>query len=78
VQVSHVLVDGDEIADVVASKPAGSPLADRTRLRPVIAGLRVRRVEIPVMLTYTPGGADPCAVVGSRTTIAVSCERRAA
>ena len=32
---------------VVAAKPAGGPLADRARLRPVIARLRVRRVEIP-------------------------------
>ena len=32
---------------VVVAKPAGGPLADRARLRPVLARLRVRRAEIP-------------------------------
>src|ERR1700722_10178825 len=32
---------------MVAAKPAGGPLADRARLRPVHARLRVRRAEIP-------------------------------
>ena len=34
---------------VVVAKPAGGPLADRARLRPVLARLRVRRAEIPAV-----------------------------
>src|SRR4029434_7832396 len=34
---------------VVAAKPAGGPLADRARLRPILARLRVRRAEIPAV-----------------------------
>jgi hypothetical protein len=32
---------------VVLAKPGGGPLADRARLRPVLARSRVRRAEIP-------------------------------
>jgi hypothetical protein len=34
---------------VVVAKPAGGPLADRARLRPILARLRVRRAEIPAV-----------------------------
>ena len=47
-------VDLDVIRVVVAAKPAGGPLADRARLRPVLAGLRVRRAEVPAVKLYEP------------------------
>ena len=34
---------------VVVAKPAGGPLADRARLRPILARVRVRRAEIPAV-----------------------------
>ena len=34
---------------VVVAKPARGPLADRARLRPILARLRVRRAEIPAV-----------------------------
>ena len=39
---------------VVPAKPAGGPLADRARLRPIHARLRVRRAEIPAVRLRDP------------------------
>ena len=50
-------VDLDVIRSVVVvAKPGGGPLADRARLRPVLAGLRVRRAEIPAVRLHWPDG----------------------
>ena len=38
---------------VVVAKPAGGPLADRARLRPLLARLRVRRAQIPAVMRRT-------------------------
>jgi hypothetical protein len=40
---------------VVAAKPAGGPLADRARLRPILARLRVRRAEIQAVRPHVEG-----------------------
>src|SRR5262245_54164317 len=41
---------------VVVAKPGGVPLAGRARLRPVHAGLRVRRAAIPDVRLPVPDG----------------------
>jgi hypothetical protein len=43
---------------VVVAKPAGGPLADRARLRPILARLRVRRPEIPAMRLHEFDGYE--------------------
>ena len=47
---------------VVAAMPDGSPLADRARLRPIAAGLRGGRAEIPVLTLHEePSSSCPAA-----------------
>jgi hypothetical protein len=43
---------------VVAAERAGSPLADRARLRPVLARLRVRCAEIQAVRLHEPDGYE--------------------
>ena len=54
---------------VVVAKPAGGPLADRARLRPVRAGLRGRRAEIPDVSR----ARQPSPATNARTESATSC-----
>src|SRR6266567_1288882 len=48
---------------VVVAKPAGGPLAGRTRLRPVLARLRGRRAEIPAVRQHELPRTGGAAVV---------------
>src|SRR5438132_7789519 len=43
---------------VVVAKPGGGPLADRARLRPILARLRVRRAEIPAVRLHESDGDE--------------------
>ena len=44
---------------VVVAKPVGGPVADRARLRPLLAGLRVRRAQITAVMPPESDDRDP-------------------